>query len=115
MSPAERFQARPQRQPRRPAAGPCQGHSRAGRRGRHKLAELWCRCLGRNAAGQRQTRSLEAPGRQGLGQGGGVQPQEGDPLDLAALEGAAESSGRRSFGWLAIPSRDGTLGPDRHS
>ena len=38
-------------------------------------------------AGQRQARSLQAPDRQGLGQGCGFEPLEGDPLDLAARRG----------------------------
>ena len=111
-----RVQARPQRQPGRQPQGLARATRELVGEDGMKLAELWWSIASdETRRRQRPTRSLEAPGRQGSGHGGGFQPQEGDPLDLAALEGAAESSGRRSFGWLAIPSRTGPLARTRHS
>ena len=70
------------------------------------FAELWWD-IARDET-RRDTDRLEASkllADRGWGKAAVFEPQEGDPLDLAALEGAAESSGRGSFGLLVIRSR----------
>ena len=67
------------------------------------LAQLW-RDIARDET-RRDSDRLEASrllADRGWGKAAAYEPQEGDPLDLAALEGRRRSSGRRSFASRAM-------------
>ena len=81
-----------------------------------KLAELWWSIASDET--RRDSDRLEASkllADRGWGTAAVFQPQEGDPLDLAALEGAAEEFRAKILRLARDPEPDGTLGPDRHS
>ena len=77
--------------PRRQAAGPGPGHPRAGREDGMALAQLWWD-IARDET-RRDSDRLEASkllADRGWGKAAAYQTQEGDPLDLALAEQAAE-------------------------